>query len=110
SDTATEFDMVAELCNRLGVAAVRCTHFAEGGKGAVDLAEKVVLLAENATSQFTLLYPDDMPLWDKARTIARSIYGADDIVADKAVRDQFSVLQNEGYGSYPICFAKDRKS
>ena len=72
------------LCSQLGVEAVRCTHFAEGGKGAVDLAEKVVSLAENATPRFSLLYPDDMPLWDKARTIARTIYGADDIVADKA--------------------------
>ena len=110
SDTAAEFEMVVRLCRQLDVEAVRCTHFAEGGAGAVDLAEKVVFLAENTTPKFSLLYPDDLPLWDKAQTIARTIYGADDIVADKVVRDQFSVLEDEGYGSYPICFAKTQYS
>ena len=110
SDTEAEFEMVVRLCRQLDVEAVRCTHFAEGGAGAVDLAEKVVFLAENATPKFSLLYPDDLPLWDKAQTIARTIYGADDIVADKVVRDQFSVLEDEGYGSYPICFAKTQYS
>jgi formate--tetrahydrofolate ligase len=110
ADTEAEFNMAAELCHQVGVTAVRSTHFAEGGKGATDLAEKVIHLAENAIPQFTLLYPDEMPLWEKAQTIARTIYGAEDIAADKAVRDQFNMLQNEGYGSYPICFAKTQYS
>jgi formate--tetrahydrofolate ligase len=110
SDTKAEFDAIAEHCRELGVDAVRCTHFADGGKGAAELAEKVAALAEGGTSQFRTLYPDDMPLWDKARTIARSIYGAEDIVADKVVRDQFRALQGEGYGAFPICMAKTQYS
>jgi formate--tetrahydrofolate ligase len=110
SDTKAEFDAIAAQCKELGVDAVRCTHFADGGKGAAELAEKVAALAEGGTSQFRTLYPDDMPLWDKTRTIARSIYGAEDIVADKVVRDQFRALQAEGYGAFPICMAKTQYS
>jgi formate--tetrahydrofolate ligase len=110
SDTKAEFDAIAAQCKELGVDAVRCTHFADGGKGAAELAEKVAALAEGGTSQFRTLYPDDMPLWDKTRTIARSIYGAEDIVADKVVRDHFRALQAEGYGAFPICMAKTQYS
>ncbi len=67
-------------------------------------------LAEGAPSQFRTLYPDDMPLWDKTRTIARSIYGAEDIVADKVVRDHFRALQDQGYGAFPVCMAKTQYS
>jgi formate--tetrahydrofolate ligase len=110
SDTEAEFEAIVARCKELGVEAIRCTHFADGGKGAATLAEKVVGLAEGAPSQFRTLYPDDMPLWDKTRTIARSIYGAEDIVADKVVRDHFRALQTEGYGAFPVCMAKTQYS
>jgi len=110
SDTQAEFDMIAQQCSELGIEAVRCTHFMDGGKGALSLAEKVVALAEGPPSQFRTLYPDDMTLWEKTQTIARSIYGADDIVADKLVRDRFRTLEDQGYGSFPICMAKTQYS
>ncbi len=110
SDTQAEFDAVAALCTGLGVDAVRCTHFAEGSKGSEALARKVVALAEGGGSQFRTLYPDDMPLWNKVETICRAIYGADEAVADKSVRDQFRHLQDQGYGAFPICMAKTQYS
>ena len=62
------------------------------------------------TTQFNLIYPDEMPLWEKVRTIAREIYRADDIVADKTVRDQFKTFEAQGYGKFPICMAKTQYS
>jgi formate--tetrahydrofolate ligase len=92
---------------------VTCTvssHWEHGGKGAKDLAEAVIDLVDNHTSQFHPLYRDDVPLWDKVRRIARSIYGAEDIIADKKVRQQFEQYEKEGYGHYPICMAKTQYS
>ena len=110
SDTDAEFEKVAALCRDFGVEAVRCTHFADGGKGAETLAEKVVALTESTPSDFRVLYPDDMPLWEKTRAIAREIYGAEDIVAENAVRDQFCRLDEQGYGRFPVCMAKTQYS
>jgi formate--tetrahydrofolate ligase len=110
TDTQAEFDAIAAQCRDLGVDAVRCTHFADGSKGTEELAHKVVALAEGGHSQFRTLYPDEMPLWEKVNTIARQIYAADEVVADKVVRDQFRQLQDEGYGAFPICMAKTQYS
>src|SRR3546814_447928 len=106
SDTEAELDIVREGCRKLGVDAFVCTHWADGGRGTEALARKVADLAEGGASQFRPLYPDDMPLWDKMRTIARTIYGAEDIIADKRVRDQFHEYQEAGYGEFPIGVAK----
>jgi formate--tetrahydrofolate ligase len=110
SDTKAEFDVLAANCRELGVDAVRCTHFAEGSKGSEELAHKVVALAEGGHAQFRTLYPDDMPLWEKVDTICRQIYAADEAVADKSIRDQFRTLQDEGYGTFPVCMAKTQYS
>jgi formate--tetrahydrofolate ligase len=110
SDTDAEFETVSARCRELGIEAVRCNHFAEGSKGSEELARKVVAIAEGDRSQFRPLYPDDMPLWEKVRTVARTIYGADDVAADKVVRDQFRQLQDDGYGAFPICMAKTQYS
>jgi formate--tetrahydrofolate ligase len=67
-------------------------------------------MADGCTSQFTPLYDDAMPLWDKVKTVATKLYGADDIIADKKVRDQFDELQNTGYGHLPVCMAKTQYS
>ncbi len=110
ADTDAEVQAVQEYCETFGVHAINCTHWADGGAGAIDLAEAVVELADRGTSQFRPLYSDDLPLWDKAKRVATSIYGADDIIADQKVRDQFAQFQEAGYGHYPVCMAKTQYS
>src|SRR3546814_5283456 len=87
-------DALKQSCAELGVEVVGCTHWADGGAGTELLAQKVVEIAEKE-SGFRYLYADDMPLWDKVRTIAQSLYGAQGIIADKKVRDQFAELQKD---------------
>jgi formate--tetrahydrofolate ligase len=111
TDTEAEHKVVRDFCReKLGVEAITCRHWAEGSKGIEGLANAVVKLAEGGSSSFKPLYPDDKPLWDKMRTIAREIYRADDIIADQAVRDRFKELQERGFGSFPICVAKTQYS
>jgi len=110
ADTDAEVKVIEDFCKKYHVKAIKCTHWANGGKGAVEMAEHVVELCESGTAQFRTLYDDDMSLWDKAATIAREIYGADDIIADKKVRDQFAKFENEGFSKYPICMAKTQFS
>ena len=91
-----------------------CSHWAEGSKGTEELARHVVELAEGPHPLdgrgFRHLYPDEMPLWDKMRTIAKEIYRASDIIADQKVRDQFRDIEAAGYGNLPICVAKTQYS
>jgi formate--tetrahydrofolate ligase len=110
ADTEAEHAAVSEFCAELGVEAHVSSHWADGSAGIEGLAHKVVALAEGGTSQFRPLYPDELPLWEKTRTIARSLYGADDIIADKKIRDQFAQMQKDGYGHLPICMAKTQYS
>ncbi|MFQ5534546.1 MAG: formate--tetrahydrofolate ligase [Sphingomonadales bacterium] len=111
ADTDAEVDLVRQLCAELDAEAIECTHWSDGGAGAEALANSVARLAEeDRPSSFTLLYPDDMPLWDKVRTIAQRTYGAQGIIADKKVRAQFQDLQKRGFGHYPICVAKTQYS
>ena len=109
-DTQAEIDVVAEYCESLGTQAIRCTHWRDGGKGAVGLAEAVVGLADSGAAQFRPLYSDDVSLWEKMQRVAREIYGAEDIIADKKIRQQFARLDADGYGHYPICVAKTQYS
>ena len=74
------------------------------------LARKVAELAESGASDFQVLYPDEMPLWDKVQTIAQKIYGADDINAERILTERFKQLQAQGYGHLPICVAKTQYS
>ena len=104
-DTDAEVAMVKEKCSDLGVDIVECNHWLHGGKGAIELANSVVELCNN-DSDFSFLYPDEMPLWDKIKTIATKMYGAESIMADKAVRKEIEKLQNNGFGHLPICMAK----
>jgi formate--tetrahydrofolate ligase len=110
ADTDRELGRLKELCAREGVDAVVADHWASGGEGAADLARAVVALAESSKAEFRFLYPDEMPLWDKARTIAQRLYGARDIDGDKSVRDRFAALQDEGFGHLPVCIAKTQYS
>ena len=109
TDTDAELRAVEQICAELGVLAVECTHWAEGGKGTEKLARHVVELAESSRANFRTLYPDDLPLWDKVRTIAQRLYHAQGIIADQKVRDQFKELQ-KNYGHYPVCIAKTQYS
>jgi formate--tetrahydrofolate ligase len=110
ADTDAEVNSVQTHCEDFGVRAVNCTHWADGGAGATELAEKVVELADSGAAQFRTLYADDLSLWAKAKRVATNIYGADDIIADKKVRDQFAQFEKDGYGHYPVCMAKTQYS
>ena len=110
SDSDAEISAVQKFCGELGVEAINCTHWSDGGAGAADLAKKVVALCDSGAAQFRTLYDDSASLWEKAREIAREIYGADDIIADKKVRDQFAEFDAAGYGHYPVCMAKTQYS
>ena len=110
NDTERELGRLRELCAGLGAEAVVADHWARGGEGAADLARAVVALAESGKSEFRFLYPDEMPLWDKVRTIAQRLYGASEIEADKSVRDRFAALQEQGFGHLPVCIAKTQYS
>lgn len=109
SDTAAEVEMVKQKCAELGVDAVESDHWGKGGAGAEDLARAVVAKVEKGESNFHPLYPDEMTLWNKIRTIATSLYGAEDIIADKKIREQINSLQKD-YGHFPICIAKTQYS
>src|SRR5712671_960599 len=89
ADTEAEHDRLKELCAGMGVEAVIADHWAQGSEGAAELAHAVVMLAESGRAEFRVLYPDEMPLRDKLRTIAQRLYGAGDVEADKSVRDRF---------------------
>ena len=85
-------------------------HWAMGGEGAAEVAKAVVRTIDSGKSRLKLLYPDEMPLVEKIRTIAREIYRAKDISADKAVRDQLASFEAMGYGKLPVCIAKTQYS
>ncbi|MDG2375793.1 MAG: formate--tetrahydrofolate ligase [Woeseiaceae bacterium] len=110
TDTDAEHAAIREYCAQFNVECTVSSHWELGGKGATDLAQAVVDMVDKQASQFRPLYEDDMPLWDKVRTIARNIYGAEDIIADKKVRQQFADFEEAGYRNYPICMAKTQYS
>jgi formate--tetrahydrofolate ligase len=113
TDTAAEHELVRDYCrDEFGIEAIVCSHWADGSAGTAALAEQVVAMLEGPRTGegFRCLYPDDMPLWDKVRTIATEIYGAADISAEKRVRDQFKEFQDGGFGHFPICVAKTQYS
>ena len=110
TDTDADIEVIRGFCKEHGVEAFKCTHWAEGGKGVEALAKHVAELADRSSVQFKPIYGDEMPLWDKIKTIAREIYRADDIVADKSVRDQLRSFESQGYGKFPICMAKTQYS
>jgi formate--tetrahydrofolate ligase len=110
ADTDAEVAKVSEVVEQYGVTAIDCTHWADGGAGTEELAHHVVKMTEANNSQFSPLYDSHMPIWEKMRTIATRIYGAEDIIADKKVRDQIDQFQESGFGNLPICVAKTQYS
>jgi len=110
SDTQSEQAAVAEYCRQFNVECVLATHWRDGAAGAEALARAVIRIADSGVDQFRTLYEDATPLWEKARLIARTLYDADDLIADKKVRAQFKALQEAGFGHFPICMAKTQYS
>jgi formate--tetrahydrofolate ligase len=110
ADTDAEIKLVEEKCKAFGVEALMADHWAMGGAGAADVARAVVKIAESGKSKLKFLYPDDMPLIEKIRTICREIYRAKDVAIDKPVRDQLASFEAMGYGKSPICMAKTQYS
>src|SRR6266481_2441427 len=108
-DTEAEIRLVTERVGRLGVPFVLATHWADGGKGAVELARSVVDLCDEP-SKPAFVYEDSDPLWEKISKIARKVYRASEVTADSKVRNQIKKLQDEGYGHYPVCVAKTQYS
>ncbi|MFL2553008.1 MAG: formate--tetrahydrofolate ligase [Gammaproteobacteria bacterium] len=109
-DTDKEKDLLKMKSSELDVPIVSSTHWADGGKGAEELARKVVATIDTAENNFKYLYNDDMKLWDKMETIAKKIYGASSITAPANVRKQIEDLQENGYGNFPVCVAKTQYS
>src|ERR1700754_4312144 len=110
ADTDAEIALVKEKCKALGVEALMADHWAMGGEGAADVAKAVVKIIDEGKANLKLLYPDDMPLFEKIRTIAKEIYRADDAIADKSVKDQLKQWEEMGFGKLPVCIAKTQYS
>ena len=110
ADTDAEIALVKEKCKALGVEALMADHWAMGGAGAADVARAVVKTIDAGKAKLKLLYPDDMPLLDKIRTICTQIYRAKDIDVHKPVRDQLESFEKMGYGKLPVCIAKTQYS
>src|SRR5215210_3732238 len=110
ADTDAEIALVKEKCKALGVEAVMADHWAMGGEGAADVAKAVVKVCDEGKGKLKLLYPDEMPLFEKIRTIAKEIYRANDATADKAVKDQLKTWEEMGFGKLPVCIAKTQYS
>jgi len=110
SDTDAEVAAVKAYVAEQGAEAILCKHWANGSAGIEDLAHKVVQLAESGAANFAPLYPDEMPLFQKLETIAKRIYHADEVIADKSIRDQLKAWEAAGYGNLPICVAKTQYS
>ncbi len=109
-DTPAEIELLKKKMAHQEAPVVLATHWADGGKGAEEVARAVVELIEKVPADFKLVYEDELPLWDKMKAIATKIYGAAEITADSKVRAQIKKLQEDGYGRYPICVAKTQYS
>ena len=109
SDTDAEIEALRRYVADKGTEAFVCKHWAEGSKGILPLANKVVEIAESK-SKFTYTYKDELPLIEKIEKIAKKIYRADEVLASKSIRDQLQLWENDGYGSLPICMAKTQYS
>ena len=110
TDTDAEVQAIKDYVATQGSEAVLCKHWAQGGKGTEELAHKVVAMVEKKSAQFAPLYPDDMSLFEKIETVAKRIYRADEVLADKSIRDQLKQWEEQGYGNLPVCMAKTQYS
>jgi len=110
SDTDAEVQVIRDAAAAEGAEAILCKHWALGSEGTEALATRVAEIADAGVSQFAPLYRDDMGLFEKIETIANRIYRADEVLADKKIRDQLRAWEDAGYGHLPICMAKTQYS
>ena len=110
SDTDNEIFKIKEYVAKKDCEAILCKHWEKGSEGTIELANKVVEIADSNQSQFSTLYPDQMNLFEKIETVCKKIYRADEVVADKAIRDQLNAWEDSGYGDLPVCMAKTQYS
>src|SRR5690606_34258686 len=110
TDTDAELEVIKKAVAEVGSQAVVCTHWANGGAGTEELAQKVVEIVESGAAQFAPLYPAEMPLFEKINTIATRIYRADAAIADQSVRNQLHQWEKDGFGHLPVCMAKTQYS
>ncbi len=110
TDSDAEIAAIKAYAKTQGVEAVLCEHWAKGGAGTEELAQKVVKLIDGSSSQFAPLYPSEMSLWDKINTICQRIYRADKAIADKKITDQLKTWEDAGFGKLPVCMAKTQYS
>ncbi len=111
SDTEAEFALIQKTCKEeFGAEAVLCKHWAEGGKGAIELAEKVVAIAESGEAHYKPLYDTEMRIADKMRLVAKEIYRASDIAIEAKAKTAIKNIEDMGYGNLPICVAKTQYS
>ena len=109
ADTDKEIEVLKKECEKINIEAITCEHWAKGGNGTLDLANKVVELADQE-NKFKFIYDENIHLIDKIKHIAKEIYRADDIIADSKIRDQLKLFEEQGYGNFPICIAKTQYS
>jgi formate--tetrahydrofolate ligase len=110
TDTEAEIAEVMKAAESMGTKAFMCTHWSDGGKGTEQLAHHVVRVIAEGKADFKPLYPEEMPLKEKVRTIAKEIYRAADISCDGSVETQFKDLEAAGFGNLPVCMAKTQYS
>ena len=110
SDTDNEISKIKEYVAKKDCEAILCKHWEKGSEGTIELANKVVEIADSDKSQFSTLYPDKMNLFEKIETVCKKIYRADEVVADKAIIDQLKAWEDSGYGDLPVCMAKTQYS
>ena len=110
TDTDAEVEAIRSYCAAKGAEAYVNTHWADGGKGATATARRIVEIIEEGSANFAPLYADEMSLFDKIEAIAKSIYRADEVVADQKIRSQLEQWEKAGYGRLPVCMAKTQYS
>jgi formate--tetrahydrofolate ligase len=110
TDTDAEVQAVKDYVAEHGAEAVVSKHWEFGSEGSEDLARKVVEIVDAGNANFGPIYPDDMSLFEKIETIAKRIYRADEVLADKKIRDQLKLWEEQGYGKLPVCMAKTQYS
>jgi formate--tetrahydrofolate ligase len=109
-DTQAEIDLLKKKMARYDAPVIVCRHWAEGGKGAAELARTVVDIIDKVATDFRFVYEETAPLWEKMTAIAIKIYGASAVTADSKIHAQIRKLQEDGYGHYPVCVAKTQYS
>ncbi len=109
-DTDAEVAAIREYCSARGIDCFENTHWSDGGAGIEEMAAKVVEVADSGRAEFRTLYKDEVPLWEKIRTVAQKVYRASDISGDKRVRDQIAQFEKDGFGHLPVCMAKTQYS